>query len=161
MTAAVFTWAGTFGNAALSWSDVARLREWTTLPIIVKGVCHPDDARAALYAGSAGIIVSNHGGRQVDRARAAIDCLPDVARAVGERATVFFDSGIRCGGDILVALTLGAHAVLVGRPFVYGLALAGQSGVEHVLRNLLADFDASLALAGYRTAREAHGSALG
>jgi isopentenyl diphosphate isomerase/L-lactate dehydrogenase-like FMN-dependent dehydrogenase len=160
MTAAVFTWAGTFGNAALSWNDVARLREWTTLPILVKGVCHPDDARAALDAGCAGLIVSNHGGRQVDRARAAIDCLPDVARAVGERATVLFDSGIRCGGDILVALTLGARAVLVGRPFVYGLALAGQSGVEHVLRNLLADFDASLALAGYRSAREALSSAL-
>jgi isopentenyl diphosphate isomerase/L-lactate dehydrogenase-like FMN-dependent dehydrogenase len=160
MTAAVFTWAGTFGNAALTWKDVARLREWTTLPILVKGVCHPGDAQAALDAGCAGVIVSNHGGRQVDRARAALDCLPDVARAVGDRATVLFDSGIRCGADILVALTLGADAVLVGRPFVYGLALAGQSGVEHVLRNLLADFDASLALAGYRSAREARGSAL-
>ena len=160
MKSAVFTWAGTFGNASLSWNDVARLREWTHLPIILKGVCHPDDARAALDAGCAGVIVSNHGGRQVDRARAAIDCLPEVARAVGDRATVLFDSGIRCGGDILVALTLGARAVLVGRPFVYGLALAGQDGVEHVLRNLLADFDASLALAGYRSAREAFGSAL-
>ena len=160
MRAAVFTWAGTFGNAALSWKDIERLHEWTSLPVVLKGVCHPDDARAALDAGCSGLVVSNHGGRQVDRARAALDCLPDIARAVGERATVLFDSGIRCGGDVLVALTLGARAVLVGRPFVYGLALAGEAGVEHVLRNILADFDSSLVLAGYRSAREAYGAAL-
>jgi isopentenyl diphosphate isomerase/L-lactate dehydrogenase-like FMN-dependent dehydrogenase len=160
MRAAVFTWAGLFGNPKLSWADVARVREWTNLPILVKGVCHPDDARAALDAGCAGVIVSNHGGRQVDRGRAALACLPDVARAVGDRATVLFDSGIRCGGDILVALTLGARAVLIGRAFVYGLALAGEAGVDHVLRNMLADFESSLVLAGFRTAREAHGYAL-
>jgi isopentenyl diphosphate isomerase/L-lactate dehydrogenase-like FMN-dependent dehydrogenase len=160
MRAAVFTWAGLFGNPSLSWSDVARLRQWTALPVIVKGVCHPDDARAAIDAGCAGVIVSNHGGRQVDRSRAAIACLPAVARAVGDRTTVLFDSGIRCGGDILIAMTLGARAVLVGRPYVYGLALAGESGVAHVLRNLLADYEASLVLAGFRSTREAYASAL-
>ncbi len=160
MRAAVFTWAGTFGNPSLSWDDIARMREWTKLPIVLKGVCHPEDARKALDAGCSGVVVSNHGGRQVDRARAAIDCLPGVARAIGDRATVLFDSGIRCGGDVLVALTLGARAVMIGRPYVYGLALAGEGGVDHVLRNILADFDASLALAGYRSAREAFGTAL-
>ena len=140
-----------FGRPALSWRDLTRLREWTSLPILVKGICHPDDARAALDAGADGIVVSNHGGRQVDGARAALDCLADVAPVVGERTTLLFDSGIRSGADVLIALALGARAVLLGRPWVYGLAVGGRDGVEHVLRHLLAEVDLNLALSGYAT----------
>jgi len=147
-TEAVVLWSTIFGNPALRWSDLRRLREWTSLPILVKGICHPDDALAALDEGVDGIIVSNHGGRQVDRGIAALDALPGVAAAVAGKASVLFDSGIRCGGDILVALALGAQAVLIGRPYVYGLALAGEDGVAHVFRCLLGDLDASMALAG-------------
>jgi isopentenyl diphosphate isomerase/L-lactate dehydrogenase-like FMN-dependent dehydrogenase len=140
-----------FGNPALRWMDLPALRQWTSLPILIKGICHPDDATAALEHGADGVVVSNHGGRQVDGARAALDCLPDVVAAVGGRVPVLFDSGIRCGADVLIALALGARAVLVGRPWVYGLALAGQRGVEHALRVLLADLDLTMALAGYAT----------
>jgi isopentenyl diphosphate isomerase/L-lactate dehydrogenase-like FMN-dependent dehydrogenase len=146
---AVRTWMELFGNPALGWSDLSLLREWTQLPILIKGICHPDDARAALEHGADGVVVSNHGGRQVDGARAALDCLPDVVAAVDGRAPVLLDSGIRCGADVLIALALGAHAVLLGRPWVYGLGLAGRSGVEHVLRAVLGDLDLMLALAGY------------
>ena len=146
---AVQAWAEVFGNPALSWSDLARLREWTALPLLVKGICHPDDARAALDHGVDGLVVSNHGGRQVDGSRGALDCLPGVVAAVDGRAPVLLDSGVRCGADVLIALALGAQAVLLGRPWVYGLGLAGQRGVEHVLRVILADVDLTLALAGY------------
>jgi isopentenyl diphosphate isomerase/L-lactate dehydrogenase-like FMN-dependent dehydrogenase len=149
MQQAVRTWMELFGNPALGWSDLSLLREWTQLPVLIKGICHPDDARAALDHGADGVVVSNHGGRQVDGARAALDCLPDVVTAVDGRAPVLLDSGIRCGADVLIALALGAHAVLLGRPWVYGLGLAGRSGVEHVLRAVLADLDLTLALAGY------------
>ncbi|MGB6163759.1 MAG: lactate 2-monooxygenase [Pseudonocardiaceae bacterium] len=149
MQMAVRTWMELFGNPALSWADLALLREWTRLPVLIKGICHPDDARAALDHGVDGVMVSNHGGRQVNGARAALDCLPDVLAAVDGRAPVLLDSGIRCGADVLIALALGARAVLLGRPWVYGLGLAGQCGVEHVLRVLLGDFDLTLALAGY------------
>ncbi|MDB5043375.1 MAG: Lactate 2-monooxygenase [Candidatus Eremiobacteraeota bacterium] len=157
---AIMFWAGLFGNPALRWADIRMLRGWTSLPIVVKGICHPDDARAALDAGAAGVVVSNHGGRQVDRAVASLDALPAIADAIGSSATVLFDSGIRCGADVLIALALGADAVLVGRPYVYGLALGGEAGVEHVLRILLGDLDASLALAGYRAVRDLNRSAL-
>jgi lactate 2-monooxygenase len=146
---AVQAWAEVFGNPALSWSDLARLREWTALPLLVKGICHPDDARAALDHGVDGLVVSNHGGRQVDGSRGALDCLPGVVAAVDGRAPVLLDSGVRCGVDVLIALALGAQAVLLGRPWVYGLGLAGQRGVEHALRVILADVDLTLALAGY------------
>jgi isopentenyl diphosphate isomerase/L-lactate dehydrogenase-like FMN-dependent dehydrogenase len=159
-TEAVMLWAATFGNAALGWSDIKRLHEWTTLPIVLKGICHPDDARAALDAGAAGVIVSNHGGRQVDRGIGALEALPGVAAAVGGKASVLFDSGIRCGADALIALALGAQAVLIGRPYVYGLALAGEEGVAHVFRCLLADLDASLALAGRRSVSSLDGTLL-
>ncbi|MGH3900755.1 MAG: lactate 2-monooxygenase [Pseudonocardiaceae bacterium] len=149
MAAAVRTWAELFGNPALSWSDLPLLRQWTRLPVLIKGICHPDDARAALEHGADGVVVSNHGGRQIDGARAALDCLPDVLAAVDGRAPVLLDSGIRCGADVLIALALGAQAVLLGRPWIYGLALAGQRGVEHVLRAILGDLDLTLALAGY------------
>lgn len=149
MQQAVRTWMELFGNPALGWSDLSLLREWTHLPVLIKGICHPDDARTALDHGADGVVVSNHGGRQVDGARAALDCLPDVVAAVGGRAPVLLDSGIRCGADVLIALALGAHAVLLGRPWVYGLGLAGRSGVAHVLRAVLGDLDLMLALAGY------------
>jgi lactate 2-monooxygenase len=149
MQMAVRTWTALFGNPALGWSDLSLLREWTGLPVLIKGICHPDDARSALDYGVDGVVVSNHGGRQVDGARAALDCLPGVVAAVGGRVPVLMDSGIRCGADILIALALGAQAVLLGRPWVYGLGLAGQRGVEHVLRMFLGDLDLVMALAGY------------
>ena len=149
---ATLTWVGMFGNHTVRLKDVARLREWTDLPIAVKGLLHPDDARAAVDAGAAGVIVSNHGGRQVDGAIAALDALGPVADAVGDRADVLFDSGIRGGSDIVVALALGARAVLYGRPWAYGLGLAGRDGIRHALRVLLADLDVTMGLAGCATA---------
>jgi lactate 2-monooxygenase len=149
--ATVQTWAGLFGNPALTWADLAWLTRHTSLPVLVKGITHAVDARAAVEAGVDGIVVSNHGGRQVDNARAALDALVDIVDAVGDRTTVLFDSGIRSGAHVVVALALGAEAVLVGRPWVYGLALDGQAGVEHVLRGLLAELEITLALAGYAT----------
>ncbi|HEY2723984.1 MAG TPA: lactate 2-monooxygenase [Pseudonocardiaceae bacterium] len=154
MQAAVLAWVQTFGNPTLTWADLARLRDWTDLPIVLKGICHTDDARMALDQGVDGIVVSNHGGRQVDGARAALDCLPDVLAAVEGRADVLLDSGVRSGADALIALALGAQAVLLGRPWVYGLGLAGQRGVEHVLRVFLADLDLTMALAGYANPAE-------
>lgn len=154
MQLAVLTWVGLFGNPGLRWSDLSLLREWTSLPVLVKGICHPDDAQAALDAGVDGVVVSNHGGRQVDGARAALDCLPGVVSAIDGRVPVLFDSGIRTGADVVVALALGASAVLVGRPWVYGLGLAGQRGVTHALRCLLADLDLCLALSGHGTVSE-------
>ena len=145
---AVLAWIGMFGNHTLRLKDVARLQEWTDLPVVVKGVLHPDDASALLDTGATGVIVSNHGGRQVNGAIAALDALPGVAAAVGDRGTVLFDSGIRCGADVVIALALGADAVLYGRPWVYGLGVAGKAGVEHALRCLLADVDLTMTMAG-------------
>lgn len=135
-------------NATLTWDDLAFLRRHTRLPILLKGILHPDDARKAVEHGMEGIIVSNHGGRQVDGAIAALDALPGVVEAVAGRAAVLFDSGIRRGADIFKAAALGAQAVLVGRPYCYGLAVAGEAGVRDVLRNLLADLELTLGLAG-------------
>ena len=118
---------------------------------MLKGIQHVDDARLAAEHGIDGIVVSNHGGRQVDGALASLDALPAIAEAVGDRLTVLFDSGVRTGPDVFKALALGAEAVLLGRPYLYGLALAGQAGVEHVVRCLLAELDLTLANAGYRT----------
>ncbi len=154
MQMAVLTWVSMFGNHTIRANDVARLTEWTDLPVVVKGVVHPDDARAVVDAGAAGVVVSNHGGRQVDGAIAALDALPAVASAVGERASVLLDSGIRSGADVVKALALGADAVLYGRPWVYGLGLAGADGVRHALRVLLADLDLTLGLAGFASVRE-------
>lgn len=160
MQLAVLTWIAMFGNHTLRAADVARLRGWTTLPVLVKGVLHPDDARAVVEHGADGVVVSNHGGRQVDGAVAALDALPGVAAAVGDRAAVLLDSGVRCGADVLVALALGADAVLYGRPWVYGLGLAGRDGVLHALRCLLADLDLTMAMAGLRTPDEVDVSVL-
>ncbi|MFF7389081.1 alpha-hydroxy-acid oxidizing protein [Streptomyces scabiei] len=148
--AAVLHFAGMFGDPGKTWPDLAFLRDLWDGPIVLKGVLHPDDARLAADAGMDGVVVSNHGGRQVAGGVGAADALAGVVRAVGERMTVLFDSGVRTGDDVFKALALGAAAVLVGRPYVYGLALDGQAGVEHVLRCLLAEFDLTLALAGHR-----------
>ncbi|WP_324198112.1 lactate 2-monooxygenase [Nocardia beijingensis] len=148
MRTAILTWVGLFGNHTLRPADLARLREWTALPIAVKGILHPDDARQVVDAGADAVVVSNHGGRQVDGSIAALDALPAVVATVGDRADVLFDSGLRTGSDVLVALALGAKAVLYGRPWAYGLGLAGASGVRHALRALLADFESALGLSG-------------
>jgi len=151
---AVLRWVQTFADPALTWADLAWLREQTGLPVLVKGVLHRDDVRAALDAGVAGIVVSNHGGRQVDGAVASLDMLPEIVAAVGDRLTVLFDSGIRTGADIVKALALGAKAVLLGRPYAYGLALDGEAGVRHAVRGVLADLDLTLGLSGHRTPAE-------
>jgi isopentenyl diphosphate isomerase/L-lactate dehydrogenase-like FMN-dependent dehydrogenase len=137
-----------FGDPAKTWDDLVWLREQWDGPILLKGVLHPDDARRAADAGIDGVIVSNHGGRQIDGEIASLEALPDVVDAVGDHMTVLFDSGIRTGSDVIKALALGARAVLVGRPYVYGLGLGGEDGVRHVLRSLLAELDLSMALSG-------------
>ncbi|HTC72909.1 MAG TPA: lactate 2-monooxygenase [Solirubrobacteraceae bacterium] len=146
---AIGHWAYQFANPSVTWADLAWLREQTDLPIVLKGIIHADDARQALDAGVDGVIVSNHGGRQVDGALGALDALPGVRDAVGEQFPVLFDSGIRTGADVFKALALGADAVCLGRPYIWGLALGGQAGVEQVLRCLLAELDLTLALSGH------------
>jgi len=148
---AVMQFAAIFGNPSLTWDDLAFLREQTKLPILLKGLLHPDDAREAVRRGIDGIIVSNHGGRQVDGAIAALDALYHIARAVGDQVPVLFDSGIRTGSDALKALALGARMVGLGRPVMWALAIDGEQGVHTYLRNFLADFDLTLALTGHRT----------
>jgi lactate 2-monooxygenase len=140
-----------YSNPTITWDRIAFLRSVTKLPIILKGINHPADARQAIRIGMDGIIVSNHGGRQVDGAIAALDALELTAREVGGAIPVLFDSGIRGGADVFKAIALGADAVLIGRPYVYGLALDGQAGVEAVLRNMLAELDLTMGLAGCRT----------
>ena len=157
---AIGHWAYQFSNPAVTWADLAWLREQTKLPIVLKGILRADDARRALDAGVDGLIVSNHGGRQVDGSIGALDALPPVREAVGTDFPVLFDSGIRTGADILKALALGANAVCLGRPYVWGLALHGQAGVEHVLRCLLAELDLTVALSGYTEVSQIGPSAL-
>ena len=147
LEAAVTHWAGLV-NKVITWDDLEFLRSLTSLPILLKGILHPDDARLAREHGVHGVIVSNHGGRQVDGSIAALDALPAVVEAIDGAMPVLFDSGIRSGADVVKALALGADAVLVGRPFLWGLALGGQGGVEAVLRMLLAELDLTLALSG-------------
>lgn len=137
-----------FSDATLTWSDLDWLRERTDLPIVLKGVLHPDDARRAVAHGADGVWVSNHGGRQVDGAVGALQALSDVVEAVDDRLPVLFDSGVRSGGDAVRALALGADAVGLGRPYVYGLAVAGEEGVREVLANVLGDLDVTLAQTG-------------
>jgi lactate 2-monooxygenase len=157
---AIGHWAGQFSNPTVTWTDLAWLREQTGLPIVLKGILHAEDARLAVEAGVDGVIVSNHGGRQVDGAIAALQALPTVRAAVGGEFPVLFDSGIRTGSDVFKALALGADAVCLGRPFVWGLALDGAAGVEHVLRCLLAELDLTLALSGYTSPAQLDASAL-
>ncbi|MBB3038043.1 lactate 2-monooxygenase [Hoyosella altamirensis] len=150
---AVETFLETYSRPSLTWDDIAKLREMTKLPILLKGVLHPDDARQAADLGVDGIVVSNHGGRQVDGSVASLAALPDVAEAAGG-LTVVFDSGIRTGADIFKALALGADLVLIGRPYVWGLALEGERGVEDVIRNLIAEFDLTVGLSGLRSVEQ-------
>ena len=150
LPAALLKWLPTFSGTDHSWEQVAFIREHWEGPIVLKGVQHVDDARRAVDTGVQGIVVSNHGGRQVDGAIGSLTALPSIAAAVGDQLTVLFDSGIRTGADVVKALALGADAVLVGRPWVYGLAHGGQDGVRHVLRTLLADYDLAMALSGHR-----------
>ena len=154
MQAASFQALVTFPNLGLTWADLAWLRERTSLPILVKGVLRADDARLALEHGVDGVVVSNHGGRQVDGSVAALDALVEVREALPE-AVVLVDSGVRRGADVLKALALGADAVLLGRPYVWGLAVGGAAGVEAVIRQLAAELDLTCALAGVRSVREA------
>ncbi|MFC7608535.1 alpha-hydroxy-acid oxidizing protein [Teichococcus aestuarii] len=149
-----------YSRPDLTWADLPRLRRATRLPILLKGILHPDDARRALDAGMDGIVVSNHGGRQVDGAVASLDMLAPVAEAVAGRVPVLFDGGIRTGSDVVKALALGASAVLLGRPYVYGLALAGEDGVRAVLQGLAAELDLTLALMGCPGLDGLDGSAL-
>ncbi|MEU8058613.1 lactate 2-monooxygenase [Microbispora bryophytorum] len=148
LNAAVLHFVGMFGDPGKTWPDLALLREHWDGPIVLKGVLHPDDARLAADAGMDGVVVSNHGGRQVNGSIGAADALPAVADAVADRLTVLFDGGIRTGDDVVKALALGARTVLLGRPYAYGLGLDGQGGVEHVIRCVLAETDLTLALSG-------------
>lgn len=146
---AIRLWSEIFSNTSLTWRDLKWLRENTRLPIVLKGVLHPEDAKQALDAGADGIIVSNHGGRQVDGSIASLDALPAVLEAVQGRVPVLLDSGIRRGADAFKAVTLGARAVLLGRLYIWGLAAAGEEGVREVLRNFLAELDLTFALSGH------------
>ena len=145
---AILRYTQMFGDLSLTWEDIPFLREHWHGPIVLKGILSVADAQRAAQAGVAGIVVSNHGGRQVDGAIAALDALPAIAQAVGSKLAVLFDSGVRGGADMIKALALGAQAVLIGRPYVYGLALGGEAGVRHVLRALRNDFELTMRLAG-------------
>ncbi|PTL56306.1 lactate 2-monooxygenase [Paraconexibacter algicola] len=160
MQAAIGQFAFQFSNPAVTWEDLAFLRETTELPIVLKGILRADDARLAAEHGVDGVIVSNHGGRQVDGAIGALAALPEVVDAVGDRLEVLFDSGIRGGSDALKALALGARAVLLGRPYMWGLATGGEDGVVDVVRSLLAELDLAMALTGHRTIDDVDRSAL-
>lgn len=151
---AVRKFVSIYSNSATTWDDLAFLRQQTKLPILLKGIVHPDDARKALDAGMDGIIISNHGGRQVDGAIATLDALPKIAEVVQNRIPVLLDSGVRGGADVFKALALGAKAVCIGRPYVYGLAIAGEQGVYEVLQNLLADFELTMGLSGCKNISE-------
>ena len=146
--AAVETFLDIYSNPGLSWEHLSTLRDRTRLPIVLKGILHPDDARRAFDLGVDGIVVSNHGGRQVDNSIASLEALIGVREAVGPEPTVLLDSGIRTGADVFTALALGADAVLLGRPYMYGLAIAGQRGVEEVVSNVIAELDLTMALSG-------------
>ena len=151
-SAAVMTWAATFGKV-LTWDHIAWLKSLTSLPIVLKGICHPDDARRAVREGADGIYVSNHGGRQANGGVAAIDCLPGVVDEIGGEVPVLFDSGIRSGTDVIKAIALGADAVGIGRPYAYGLAVGGAKGCADVLRAILAEADLMMAVNGWPTLR--------
>jgi lactate 2-monooxygenase len=152
--AAVETFLAIYSRPSITWADLAWLRERTRLPIVLKGVLHPDDARRAVDEGVDGLVVSTHGGRQVDRSIAALDALPDVVDAVDDRVPVLFDSGVRSGADVLIAVALGARAVLLGRPYAWGLGVAGEAGVRQVVEDVLGEFDLTLGLTGHTAVGE-------
>ncbi len=151
---AVRKFTSIYSNPALTWSDLAFLRKHTKLPILLKGILHPDDAMKAIDNGVDGIIVSNHGGRQVDGAIGTFEALPAIVKAASNSIPVLMDGGVRGGADIFKALAMGAKAVCIGRPYVYGLTINGEAGVEEVIQNLLADFDLTMGLAGCRNVSE-------
>jgi len=161
-------WMGQAASGhARPWEDLAILKRLWKGPIVLKGIQHPEDARLALRHGADGIVVSNHGGRQVDGAVASLDMLPEIVEAVGDQLTVLFDSGVRTAADAIKALSLGAKAVMIGRPVIFGLGIAGQKGARHVVAGLLADLDQTMGLAGVQniqglnrgTLRSAEGTA--
>lgn len=158
--AAVQRFMTTYSRPSLQWDELKFLRRHTKLPVLLKGVLHPDDAKQAVALGLDGLVVSNHGGRQIDGAIAALDALPAVAEAVNGKIPVLLDSGVRGGADVFKALALGATAVCLGRPYVYGLALAGRRGVEEVIGNVLAEFDLTLGLAGCADVRGITGASV-
>jgi len=149
MQAAVGQWIATYSDPTVTWENLAFLRENTKLPILLKGILHPEDATRAVQEGVDGIVVSNHGGRQVDGEIASLDALPAVVDEVGDDLAVLLDSGVRCGADAVKALALGADAVLIGRPYLWGLAAGGEPGVLTVLRSLLAELDLTIGLTGH------------
>ena len=157
--AAVDTFLNTYSRPSLTWEDVEGLRARTRLPILLKGILHPDDARRAAAAGLDGIVVSNHGGRQVDGAIASLDALVDIVPAA-EDLTVLLDSGVRTGSDVFKALALGADAVLIGRPHIYGLALDGADGARDAVSNIVAELDLTLGLSGHTSVRTLDSDAL-
>jgi lactate 2-monooxygenase len=146
--AAIGQFLGVFANPDLTWDRLEWLRDTTSLPLVLKGILHPDDAVEARERGVDGLVVSNHGGRQIDGAIASLDALPPIVDAVGDDMAILLDSGVRSGADVFKALALGADAVLVGRPYLWGLTLDGQNGVETVLRSILAELDLTMALSG-------------
>ncbi|HEX9579494.1 MAG TPA: alpha-hydroxy-acid oxidizing protein [Gemmatimonadales bacterium] len=157
---AVQQFIATYSRPSLQWDDVTRLKRMTRLKVVLKGVLHPDDAKRALDHGADGIVVSNHGGRQVDGAVATMDALPAMVETVAGQVPVLLDSGVRGGADLFKALGLGATALLLGRPYVYGLALAGEAGVREVVENVVAEFDLTMGLAGCVAASRIDASAL-
>jgi lactate 2-monooxygenase len=158
--AAVGHFLGIFTNPSLTWESLEWLRGRTSLPIVLKGILHPDDAREAVERGVEGIVVSNHGGRQIDGAIASLEALPPIVDAIGDQIAVLLDSGIRSGADAFKALALGADAILIGRPYLWGLALGGQEGVETILRCLLAELDLTFVLSGHTQIRQLSPAAL-
>ncbi len=152
--AAVQRFMATYSRPSLRWEDLKFLRQQTKLPVLLKGVLHPEDARKAVELGVDGLVVSNHGGRQIDGCIVALNALPAIAETVKDKIPVLMDSGVRGGADVFKALALGASAVCLGRPYVYGLAVAGQRGVVEIIRNVLAEFDLTLGLAGCTSVRE-------
>lgn len=157
---AVQKFVSIYSNPAITWEDLKFLREHTKLPILLKGILHPDDARKAVDYGMDGIIISNHGGRQVDGSISTFEALPKIAEAINKRIPILLDSGVRGGADVFKALALGVNAVCIGRPYVYGLTLAGEEGAKQVLRNFLADFELTMGLAGCKNIGEISREAL-
>jgi lactate 2-monooxygenase len=147
-------------NVTCTWDGIEQIREQTRLPLLLKGITHPEDARMALERGIDGLVVSNHGGRQLGGAVATLDALPAICEVVNDRIPVLMDGGIRRGADVIKALALGARAVLLGRPWAYALAVAGEDGVREVIQNLIGDIDLHLALSGHKSVREVDRSLL-
>ena len=142
--AAVEAFLEVYSNPGLSWDHIATLRDRTALPIVLKGILHPADARRAVELGVDAMIVSNHGGRQIDNAIASLDALIAIREAVGTQPTILLDSGIRSGTDVLIALALGANGCLIGRPYIYGLAIGGADGVRQLIENIVAELDLTM-----------------